>query len=89
MTHNPITQNKTTGRRPWRSSGFKNPSADVWDLGLNSGSGRSHTPQGSYAPVPQLLNPCSRACEPQLLKPERPTALLRNKRSHHNKKPAH
>ena len=37
----------------------------------------------------QLLSLHSRACEPQLLKPTCLEPVLRNKRSHRNKKPAH
>ena len=39
--------------------------------------------------VPQLLSLCSRAHEPQLLKPACLESVLHNKRSHHDEKPRH
>ena len=47
------------------------------------------TCRGAAKPVHQLLSPCSRACEPQLLKPTRLEPMLCVKRSHSNEKPAH
>ena len=44
--------------------------------------------QGNSARVPQLLNLCSRAWEPQLLKLGALEPVLCNKRSHCDKKPA-
>ncbi|KAJ8784376.1 hypothetical protein J1605_008309 [Eschrichtius robustus] len=45
--------------------------------------------RSNKACVPQLLSLCSRAREPQLLKPTRLEPVLRNKRSHRNEKPTH
>ena len=46
-------------------------------------------PQSNKAHVPQLLSLCSRAREPQLLKPAHLEPVLCNKRSHRNEKPVH
>ena len=66
------------------------------DMGSSPGLGRSHMTQSNWAHVPQLLSLRSRAREPQLLSPRAttteacaPRAVLRNKRSHRNEKPAH
>ena len=67
----------------------KNPPANVGDMGSSPGPERYHMPWSNYAHVPQLLSLCSRALEPQLLKPARLEPVLRNKRSHCNEKPAH
>ena len=47
----------------------KNLSAIEGDMGSILGPGRSHMLQSNWVRVPQLLNLCSRAQEPQLLKP--------------------
>ena len=47
----------------------KNPPANAGDTGSSPGPGRSHMPRISWARAPQLLSLCSRAREPQLLKP--------------------
>ena len=47
----------------------KNPPANAGDMGSSPGLGRSHMPRSSWARAPQLLSLCSRAREPQLLKP--------------------
>ena len=65
----------------------KNPPANAGDMGLSPGPGRSHMPRSNQAHAPQLLSLCSRAHEPQLLKPAHLELVLRNKRSHHNEKP--
>ena len=67
----------------------KNPPANAGDTGSSPGPGRSHMPRSNYACAPQLLSLCSRAFEPQLLKPVRLEPMLRNKRNHCNEKPAH
>ena len=53
-------------------------------------------PRSNWAYVPQLLSLLSRAREPQLLslraattEAHAPRAVLLNKRSHHDEKPAH
>ena len=46
----------------------KNPPANAEDTGSISGPGRFHM-QTNKVQTPQLLNPCSRAHEPQLLRP--------------------
>ena len=70
--------------------------ASAGDMGLSPGPGRSHMPQSSWARVPQLLSLPSGAREPQLLSPHATTTkpacvepMLRNRRGHHNEKPAH
>ena len=60
-----------------------------WTRGLSPGPGRSHILQSNKAHAPQLLSLCSRARQPQLLKPACLEPMLRNKRSHRNEKPAH
>ena len=45
----------------------KNPPANAGKMGSIPDPGRSHT--GTKAPVPQPLSLCSRALQPQLLKP--------------------
>ena len=52
----------------------KNPPAKAEDMGLIPDLGRSHMMQSKQAHVPQLLSLCSRAREPQLLRPWRPRA---------------
>ena len=81
----------------------KNLPANAGDMGSIPGPGRPHMPWSNQARVPQLLSLCSRAREPQLMKPAhcnysahvlqllKPAHLdpvLCNKRSHCNKKPA-
>ena len=77
-------------------SGVKNLSANAGDMGLILDLGQSHMLQSNQAGVPQLLNPCSRACRLQplgpwltLLKPMCLESLLHNKRSRCNEKPKH
>ena len=48
----------------------KNLPANAEDMGLIPDLQRFHVSWSSWAPVPQLLSLCSRAQEPQLLKPE-------------------
>ena len=74
----------------------KNLPANAGDTGSSPGQGRSHMPQSNWACAPQLLSLCSRAREPQLLRPPATTTeaahlepMLRSKRSHCNEKPAH
>ena len=63
--------------------------ASVRDTGLISGPWRSHIPRSNQARAPQLLSLCSRAWQPQLLKPAGLEPMLQNKRSRRNEKPAH
>ena len=67
----------------------KNLPANAGDMGWSPGLGRSHMPQSNEAHAPRLLSPCSRAHEPQLLKPAHLEPVLHNKRSHRNEKPIH
>ena len=67
----------------------KNPPASAGDTGSSPGPGRSHMPRRNEARAPQLLSLCSRAHEPQLLKPTRLEPMLCNKRSHRNEKLVH
>ena len=67
----------------------KNPPANAGDMGSSPGPGRSHVLRSNKARSPQLLSLRSRARKPQLLKPTRLEPVLRNKRSHHNEKPAY
>ena len=62
----------------------KKPLCNAKDTGSIPGLGRSHMPWGSWAHVPQLMSPPSRAHEPQLLQPARLEPRLRNERSHCN-----
>ena len=48
---------------------YQNLPANAGDLGLIPGLGRFHMPQATKAHAPQILSLCSRAHEPQLLKP--------------------
>ena len=54
----------------------KNLPASAGDMGSIPDPGRSHIPQSNVARVPQLLSLCSRAQEPQLLKPVYPRARV-------------
>ena len=63
--------------------------ANTRDMGSSPGLGGSHMPWSNSARAPQLLSLCSRAHEPQLLKPACLEPVLCNKRSHHNEKPVH
>ena len=72
-----------------RGTVVKNPPANAGDMGSSPGPGRSHMPQSNWALTSQLLSLCSRAHEPQLLKPARLEPTLCNKRSHRNEKPVH
>ena len=67
----------------------KNPPANAGDTGSSPGLGRSHMPQSNEARASQLLSLCSRAREPQLLKPAHLQPVLCNKRSHRNERPTH
>ena len=67
----------------------KNLPANARDMGSIPGPGKSHMPRSSSARGPQLLSLCSRAREPQLLKPVCLEPVLCNKRSHCNEKLAH
>ena len=64
----------------------KNRPASAGETGLIPGPGRSHVPRSSSASTPQLLSPCSRARELQLLKAECPRARApqQEKPEHHN-----
>ena len=62
-------------------SAVRNLPANARDMGSIPGPGRTHMLQSNYTHAPQLLNLCSRAWEPQLLKPLSPEPGLRNKRS--------
>ena len=53
------------------------PPANSGDMGLIPGLGGFHLPQDSRAYVPQLLSPCSRAQETQLLMPTSPSSITR------------
>ena len=64
-------------RTLWGFSGDSvvgNPPANVGDTGSILGPESSHMLWGNKAGVPQLLSLCSRAREPQLLKPAHPRA---------------
>ena len=50
---------------------------------------RSHVLRANWIHAPQLLGPCSKACEPRLLEPECLGPALPNKRSHCNEKLVH
>ena len=53
------------------------PPANSGDVGLIPGLGGFHLPQDSWARVPQLLSPHSRAWEPHLPKPTSPSSVTR------------
>ena len=59
----------------------KNLPANAGDTDWISGPGRSHMEWNNEVPVPQLLNLCSRAQEPQWLSPWAPEPVLCNRRS--------
>ena len=67
----------------------KNLPANAGDTGSNPGLGRPHTPWNNKAHARQLLSLCSRAREPQLLKPMCLEPVLCNERSHRKEKPEH
>ncbi|KAJ8797884.1 hypothetical protein J1605_017086 [Eschrichtius robustus] len=67
----------------------KKPPANARDTGSIPGAGRAHMPRSNKACVPQLLSPCSRVREPQLLKPMCLEPALGDERSHRNEKPTH
>ena len=67
----------------------ENPPANAGNTGSSPGPGRSHMPRSNSARAPQLLSLCSRAHEPQLLKPALLEPVLHNERSHRSEKPAH
>ena len=52
----------------------KNPPANAGEMGSDPGPGRFRVPRGSSACGLQPLNLCSRAWEPQVLKPAQPGA---------------
>ena len=68
---------------------IKNLPASAGDTRLIPGLRRSHMPWNNWAREPQLLRLCSRAHEPQLLKPTRLEPVLHNKRSYCSEKPTH
>ena len=83
---------KSNIQKSWDFPGgtvVKNPPANEGDTGSTPGLGRSHMLWSNYACAPQLPSLLSRAHEPQLLKPTHLEPVLRNKRSHRNKKPMH
>ena len=53
------------------------PPANAGGTGSRPGPGRSRMPRSSWTRVPQLLNLCSRAHEPQLLSPRATTTEAR------------
>jgi len=60
---------------PWSDdSVVKNQPVNAEDMGSIPDPGRSHMPWTNQVRVPQLLRLCSRAWEPQLLKPAWPRA---------------
>ena len=61
-------------------SRVKNQPANAGDMGSIPGLRRWHRPRSHEAHVPQLLSPCSRAWEPQLLKPECPRACAQQEK---------
>ena len=63
---------------------LKNPPANAGDMGSIPGLRRSHMPQSNLACVPQLLSLRATTTEAHVLR-----AVLCNKRSHRNEKPAH
>ena len=74
----------------------KNLSANGGDVGLIPGLGRSHMLRSNEACVPQVLSPCSKARESQLLSPHASTtealtfqSLCSTTRGLHNEKPKH
>ena len=93
--HKKLPKNLETENSNNDFSGFpggaevKNPPAKAGDTGSSPGPGRSHMPRSNKALAPQLLSMCSRAHEPQLLKPAHLEPVFLNKRSHGNEKPAH
>ena len=83
-------KNKQGNQLKKKSWGFpggsvvKNLLANTGDTGSIPGLGRLHMPRSSEACGPQLLSLCSRAREPQLLKPMRSRACAPRQ-----EKPAH
>ena len=67
----------------------RNRPANSEDAALIPGLRRSHMPWGNESHEPQLLRPCPRALELQLLKLLYLQFMLCNKRSHHNEKSKH
>ena len=72
----------------------ENPSANAGDTGSSPGPGRSHVLWSSWARVPLLLRPRSRAHKPQLLSPRAATTeahvpRARAPRGYHSEKPTH
>ena len=75
---------------------IKNLPDNAGDMGSIPGLGRFHMLQDNQAPVPQLLSQCSKAHEPQLLKPLRQSlcsetreAAAIRKRTHRNQRSSH
>ena len=64
----------------------KNPPANAEVMALISGLGKCHMQQRNQTHALQLLSPCSRAHELQLLKPDHLKPVLHNKKSHQNEK---
>ena len=77
-----------------RTQGFpggsvvENPLADAGDTGLIPDLGRSTCHRATKTRASQQLSLCSKAREPQRLKPMCLETVLRNKRSQHNEKTA-
>ena len=71
------------------------PRGQNWGTGLPGGSGVKNLPAsagdwpGKIPHAAEQPSPCSRAGEPQLLKPERLEAVLCNQRGQCNGRPAH
>ena len=85
-------ENNVISKYSWGFPGgavVKNLPANAGDTGSNPGPGTSHMPQSNKAHAPLILSLCSRAHEPQLLKPACLEPVLCNKRSHHNEKSVH
>ena len=67
----------------------KNPPANAGDRGFDPWAGKILHAESNSAPVPQVLSPCSRVHELQLLKPTHLEPEPYNKRSHCKEKPVH
>ena len=66
-----------------------NPPANAGDTGSGPGLGGSHMLRGNWAREPQLLSLCSRAREPQLLKPARLEPVVCSRGDHFSGRPTH
>ena len=67
----------------------ESPPASAGDMGSSPGSGGSRMLRSNWACAPQLLSLCSRAREPQLLRPARLDPVLRNGRGPCSENPEH